>query len=84
MKEIAAYIQEGSNTFLRQEYRILVVFVAILFVVIAVVLNLETAVEYLSGSSFSTLAGHVGMQATTKANVRTAQGKKHKINKYTG
>jgi K(+)-stimulated pyrophosphate-energized sodium pump len=74
MKEIAAYIQEGSNAFLRQEYRILVVFVAILFVVIAVVLNVETAIAYLLGSSFSTLAGYVGMQAATKANVRTAQG----------
>lgn len=74
MKEIAAYIQEGSNTFLRQEYRILVVFVAILFVIIAVVLNVQTAIAYLLGSSFSTLAGYVGMQAATKANVRTAQG----------
>ena len=74
MKEIAAYIQEGSDTFLRQEYRILVVFVAILFVIIAVVLNIQTAIAYVLGSSFSTLAGYVGMQAATKANVRTAQG----------
>jgi K(+)-stimulated pyrophosphate-energized sodium pump len=74
MKEIAAYIQEGSNTFLRQEYRILVVFVAVLFVIIAVVLNIYTAIAYLIGSGFSTLAGYVGMQAATKANVRTAQG----------
>ena len=76
MQEIAAYIQEGSNTFLRQEYRILVVFVAILFIIIAVVLNVETAVAYLLGSGFSTLAGYVGMQSATKANVRTAQGAK--------
>jgi K(+)-stimulated pyrophosphate-energized sodium pump len=74
MKEIAAYIQEGSDTFLRQEYRILVVFVAILFVIIAVVLNIQTAIAYVLGSGFSTLAGYVGMQAATKANVRTAQG----------
>ena len=74
MKEIAAYIQEGSDTFLRQEYRILVVFVAILFIIIAVVLNIQTAIAYVLGSSFSTLAGYVGMQAATKANVRTAQG----------
>jgi K(+)-stimulated pyrophosphate-energized sodium pump len=74
MKEIAAYIQEGSNAFLRQEYRILVVFVAVLFIIIAFVLNIETAIAYLLGSGFSTLAGYVGMQSATKANVRTAQG----------
>jgi K(+)-stimulated pyrophosphate-energized sodium pump len=74
MKEIAQYIQEGANTFLKQEYRILVVFVVILFFILGFVLNWPTAFAYLLGSGFSTLAGYVGMQAATKANVRTAQG----------
>lgn len=74
MKEIAQYIQEGANTFLKQEYRILVVFVFVLFFILGFVLNWPTAFAYLLGSGFSTLAGYVGMQAATKANVRTAQG----------
>lgn len=75
MKEIAAAIKEGAQAFLQAEYKILVIFVAILFVVIGVGIgNWMTAVCFLVGAAFSTMAGYFGMQVATDANVRTAHG----------
>lgn len=72
MKEIAGYIHEGSMAFLTREYKVLVIFIAVLFVVLAIGINLLTALCFLVGATFSTLAGFFGMQVATKANVRTA------------
>jgi len=72
MREISTYIQEGSMAFMSREYKVLSVFVLVLFVVIAVGLNLMTAVCFLIGAVFSALAGYFGMKVATKANVRTA------------
>ena len=77
MKEIAAFIHEGARAFLTAEYKILVVFVAVLFVLIGIGIgNWVTAVCFLVGSLFSTAAGYIGMNVATKANVRTAAAAK--------
>ena len=73
MREIADAIAEGARAFLASEYRILVIFVAVLFVVIGVgTRNWVTAVCFLTGSLFSTAAGYLGMSAAIRANCRTA------------
>ena len=72
MKEIAAFIHEGARAFLMAEYRILVFFVAVLFVLIGIGTSWLTAYCFLIGSIFSTAAGFIGMNVATKANVRTA------------
>ena len=72
MKEIALSIREGANAFLTAEYKILVVFAIILFILIAIGINIVTAVSFVVGAIFSTLAGYFGMSVATKANVRTA------------
>ena len=73
MKEIAGAIREGANAFLFSEYKVLVIFAAVLFVVIGVGIgNWITAVCFLVGAVFSTLAGFFGMRIATEANVRTA------------
>lgn len=72
MREISTYIQEGSMAFLMREYKTLVVFISILFVVLGLGINWLTAVCFLIGAAFSTLAGFFGMKVATKANVRTA------------
>ena len=77
MKEIAAFIHEGARAFLTAEYKILVVFVAVLFVLIGIGIgNWVTAVCFLAGALFSTAAGYIGMNVATKANVRTAAAAK--------
>ena len=77
MKEIAAFIHEGAGAFLTAEYKILIVFVAVLFILIGVGIgNWVTAVCFLVGALFSTVAGYIGMNVATKANVRTAAAAK--------
>ena len=79
MKEIAAYIHEGARAFLMAEYRILIIFVALLFVLIGVSgMGWMTAVSFLVGAALSTMAGYIGMNVATKANVRTAAAAKEK------
>lgn len=73
MKEIASYISEGAQAFLVSEYKILVIFVIVLFVLIGIgINNWVTAISFLVGAVFSTVAGYFGMKVATKANVRTA------------
>ncbi|MBR5571222.1 MAG: sodium/proton-translocating pyrophosphatase, partial [Oscillospiraceae bacterium] len=76
MKEIAAFIHEGAQAFLMAEYKILVIFVAVLFVVVGFGINWATAIAFLVGAAFSTFAGYCGMNVATKANVRTAAAAK--------
>ena len=77
MKEISGAIKEGAQAFLKAEYKILVLFVLVLFVVIGLGIgNWITAVCFLVGAAFSTMAGYFGMQVATDANVRTANGAK--------
>ena len=72
MQEIAGSIAEGANAFLRSEYKILAVFIAVLFVLISLFIDLGTGVCFVIGAGFSMLAGFFGMRVATKANVRTA------------
>lgn len=73
MKEIAGAISEGAHAFLFSEYKILIIFVAVLFVAIGLGTgSWVTAVCFVFGALFSTLAGYFGMTVATKANVRTA------------
>jgi K(+)-stimulated pyrophosphate-energized sodium pump len=72
MQEISGAIAEGARAFLMSEYKVLLIFVAVMFVVIGFGLsNWMTALCFLVGSIFSVLAGYLGMGAATKANVRT-------------
>lgn len=77
MKEIAASIHQGANAFLFSEYKVLVIFAAVLFLLIGFGLgNWVTAVCFIVGALFSTLAGYFGMNVATKASVRTANAAK--------
>ena len=72
MQEIAASIAEGASAFLRSEYKILAIFIAVLFVLISLFINLGTGICFVIGAGFSMLAGYFGMKVATRANVRTA------------
>ncbi|MDY5576081.1 MAG: sodium-translocating pyrophosphatase [Lachnospiraceae bacterium] len=83
MKEISGAIKEGAQAFLFAEYKILVVFVVVLFVLIGLFTGSDgiatgwgTAVCFLIGAAFSTIAGYIGMNVATDANVRTANAAK--------
>ena len=73
MQEIAGSIYEGAMAFLRREYRILIIFVLVVFGLLAWKVALETGIAFLTGAICSALAGYLGMQSATKANVRTSE-----------
>ncbi len=79
MRFIANSIAEGAMAFLKAEYRVLSIFVAItsvlLFVLSQVVENSHwlIVVAFIFGAGFSVAAGYIGMKIATKANVRTTE-----------
>ena len=73
MREIAGYIHEGAMAYLKRQYIVMAIFAAVMFVVLFVVLNWQTAVCFIIGALFSVFAGFSGMMSATRANVRTAQ-----------
>ncbi|MFA6470599.1 MAG: sodium-translocating pyrophosphatase [Candidatus Latescibacterota bacterium] len=75
MKEIAERIHEGAMAYLFQQYSVLSIFIIIVFLCLTFFLpqnGLLTAVTFVSGALCSLLAGYIGMNAATRANVRTA------------
>ena len=74
MQEIAGAISDGAKAFLKAEYRILVIFVIVLFVAIGLgTKDWMTSICFVLGALCSTVAGYFGMTVATKANVRTAE-----------
>ncbi|MEW6307693.1 MAG: sodium-translocating pyrophosphatase [Bacillota bacterium] len=92
MQEIAGAIHEGAMAFLRREYRALFIFVlAVAAVIVAAgvftpaeAMRAETAIAFVLGAGASVLAGYIGMNVATKANVRTANAARVSQNKALG
>jgi len=76
MQELSDRIHEGAMAFLRREYTVLAVFVAIVAVLLFLAIGMNTALAYVSGALSSVLAGFFGMKAATRANVRTTAAAK--------
>ncbi|PLY01770.1 MAG: sodium-translocating pyrophosphatase [Desulfuromonas sp.] len=73
MKEISEDIHAGAMAFLGREYRVLAVFVILVFGLIAMGMNFQTAFAFLGGAFCSMVCGFIGMKAATRANVRTTE-----------
>ncbi len=74
MKSISKAIRQGAMAFLRREFLTLAVFTVVIFIVLAIFIDPKplVAVAYLIGTVTSALAGWLGMNIATQANVRTA------------
>ena len=74
--DITQQIQDGAMAFLKAEYRMLSVFIAIVAALLyaggSFDLGWQVAVAFLLGASCSVAAGFSGMRAATSANGRTA------------
>ena len=81
MTEIADAIHEGAMVFLSREYRILGYFVGAVFILLLILISVQsgfwmgvcTAFSYAVGAGCSMLAGYFGMNAATTSGVRTSQ-----------
>lgn len=72
MKEIASFIQEGANAFLRREFLTIAYFIVGLAILLLIVMpGWQIAFGFVFGALFSMLAILIGMNAAVRANVRT-------------
>ncbi len=78
MREIADSIHSGAMAFLRREYMVLGIFVGLVFLLILMAMNFETAAAFLGGAVCSMTCGFIGMKAATRANVRTTEAARSK------
>ena len=72
MNKLAGQIRDGAMVFLKREYKILAIFVLVVFLTLSYAISFDTGLSFITGAICSVLAGFFGMNAATKANVRTA------------
>ncbi len=72
MQDLAEQIHAGAMTFLKREYTILAVFVAVVAILLSLAVGPHTSAAYIGGAVCSALAGFFGMKAATRSNVRTS------------
>ena len=77
-REIAAAIRGGAMTFLREEYQIISIVVALVTLLLGVFVSITSAGCFVFGAVLSMSAGYIGMNAATDANVRTTMAAKDK------
>lgn len=81
---LSGYIREGAHAFLNREYRIIIIFIIIVFVLLTSLgflpnmakvegVGLSSALCFLLGTLCSGIAGFIGMMAATQANCRVTQ-----------
>ena len=82
MREISTAIKEGAMAFLSREYRIMLIFVAVIALALVFIPNLGgwVAFAFVFGAISSGLAGFVGMNIAIRANNRTAAAAEKSLN----
>ena len=88
MQELSSAIRKGAMAFLKSEYKVLVVFVAVVATLLFIASFIEnsnihwgTSFAFIIGAIFSAFTGNIGMRTATMANARTAEGTKNKLSK---
>ncbi|MDL2322829.1 sodium-translocating pyrophosphatase [Bacteroidales bacterium OttesenSCG-928-A17] len=85
MKKIAKHVRVGAMSYLKQQYKVVVLVFAVLAVLFGIMAyfglqNPWVPVAFLTGGFFSGLAGFLGMKTATYASARTANAAKKSLN----
>lgn len=90
IQKIGVLIQKGARTFLKKEYILLAKFAGVAAVLIFIFLpspiwngsiinNIIMAIAYIAGTTFSAIAGKIGIEVATIANTKSAEAAKKGI-----
>lgn len=86
MVEIASFVREGANAYLKQQYKVVAAFFVVIFALLALAafgLNVQShwvPFAFLTGGFFSGLSGWFGMKTATWASSRTTAGAQRSLN----
>ncbi len=86
MQKISSSIKKGANAYLKRQYRIVLVFFGVMFLVLSVMaifrlLTPFVPFAFITGGFFSALSGFIGMKIATSSNARTANACQDGLNK---
>ncbi len=86
MKKISASIRAGANAYLKRQYRVVLIFFGVMFVILGIMAIAKKLTPYvpfafLTGGFFSALSGFIGMKIATAANARTANACQEGLNR---
>ncbi len=86
MKKISASIRQGANAYLKRQYKIVLIFFSVMFVVLGVMaffglLTPYVPFAFITGGFFSALSGFIGMKIATLSNARTANACREGLNR---
>ncbi len=81
MQGISHAVQEGASAYLTRQYRIIGGVAIVVAVILAVALDVKTAVGFLIGGTLSASAGFIGMNVSVRANARVAESARSGVSK---
>lgn len=86
MKKISSSIKKGADAYLKRQYKIVLVFFGVMFVVLSVMavfglLTPYVPFAFITGGFFSALSGFIGMKIATSSNSRTANACQDGLNR---
>ncbi|MBF0176937.1 MAG: sodium-translocating pyrophosphatase [Magnetococcales bacterium] len=80
MQQISAAVEEGAKAYMTRQYTTIAYVGGAVFVLMAMFLDMMTAIGFALGAGLSGAAGVFGMMMSVKANVRTAEAAKGGLN----
>ena len=73
MQAISRAVQEGARAYLNRQYTIIAAVAVVLVVLLAIAIDIRTAIGFMIGGLFSGAAGFIGMNVSVRANTRVAE-----------
>jgi K(+)-stimulated pyrophosphate-energized sodium pump len=77
MQEVSSYIILGTNTYLKRQFKTIILVMPFLALIILLFFNWSTSLAFVCGVLLSLFAGYIGMNVAVRTNVRTASAARY-------